>query len=185
MGITQRKGDLAAAQAIATFTRIGFIVFVPVVTESAQYDLIVDITGEGELKRVQVKYTSSDVVRLTRIHSNSKGYVVKRYEPNSYDWLYALKADGREYLIRQCLTGNSIVLMEEELIEHWQEPIPNRRMLLNRGVRHGQAKLSEEDVLTIRQLASEGMSQRQLAKQFEVSKAAVEAILSRRSWDHL
>lgn len=41
MRLTQRKGDLATTQAISTFTRMGFDVSIPV-TESAQYDLIVD-----------------------------------------------------------------------------------------------------------------------------------------------
>lgn len=49
MRITQRKGDLATVQAIATFTRMGFDVSIPV-TESASYDIVVD-TLEG-LKRV-------------------------------------------------------------------------------------------------------------------------------------
>jgi hypothetical protein len=37
---TQRKGDIAVAQAIATFTRMGYDVAVPL-TESAPYDLVV------------------------------------------------------------------------------------------------------------------------------------------------
>ncbi len=72
---TQRKGGIAVAQAIASFTRAGYDVSLPL-TESAPYDLIVD-TGL-DLKRVQVRYTSSHQVDLRRIHSNSQGYVVKR-----------------------------------------------------------------------------------------------------------
>jgi hypothetical protein len=73
---TQKKGDMAVAQAIATFTRLGHDVAVPI-TESASYDLIVDC-DEG-LKRVQVRYTSCarGQVDLRRIHSNGTGYVVK------------------------------------------------------------------------------------------------------------
>jgi len=72
---TQKKGDTAVAQAIASFTKAGYDVSLPL-TESAAYDLIVD-TGR-DLKRVQVRYTSSHQVDLRRIHSNSQGYVVKR-----------------------------------------------------------------------------------------------------------
>src|SRR5437763_1581802 len=50
---TQRKGDVATARAIATFTAMGFDVSIPL-TESAAYDLVVD---DGErLARVQCKF---------------------------------------------------------------------------------------------------------------------------------
>lgn len=101
MRTTQRKGDLATTQAIATFTRLEMDVSLPV-TESAAYDLVVD--DGSELKRVQVKYSSSPDVDLRQIHSNSKGYVVKKTQPKGYDWLYVLYA-GKEYLIKECLVG--------------------------------------------------------------------------------
>lgn len=41
MRMAQKKGDMAVAQAIATFTRLGCDVALPI-TESAAYDLIVD-----------------------------------------------------------------------------------------------------------------------------------------------
>lgn len=99
---TQRKGDIAVSQAIASFTKCGYDVLLPL-TESAAYDLIID-TGK-ELKRVQVRYASTDDVDLRRVHSNSQGYVVKKSKPNSYDWLYVLKNNGEEYLIKECLAG--------------------------------------------------------------------------------
>jgi PD-(D/E)XK endonuclease len=111
---TQRKGDLATATAIATFTRLGFDVAIPL-TESASYDLIVD-DGEG-LRRVQCKYAGTPDVDLRRIHSNSTGYVVKRVATNSYDWLYVLRPGGAEYLIRQCHAGRrSITPTPDHLI---------------------------------------------------------------------
>lgn len=100
MRITQKKGDVAVAQAITTFTKMGFDVALPI-TESAAYDLIVD-TNTG-LKRVQVRYTSINEVDLRRIHSNSKGYVIKKPKENAYDWLYILKSTGEEFLIKKCL----------------------------------------------------------------------------------
>jgi hypothetical protein len=106
---TQRKGDIGVTQAIATFTRKGYDVALPV-TESAAYDLIVD---DGELHRVQVKYSSGRDVDLRCIHSNSQGYVVKLYN-NSFDWLYVLKADGSEYLIDQDLSGRRSITPKEE-----------------------------------------------------------------------
>ena len=107
MRTTQRKGDIAVSQAIARFTKMGYDVAIPL-TESAHYDLIVD-TGRF-LKKVQVRYSSAREVALRRIHSNSKGYVVKKTKADAYDWLYIFKNSGEEYLIKRCLANrNSIV----------------------------------------------------------------------------
>ncbi len=99
---TQRKGDYAVAKAIATFTGLGYDVLIPL-TESAAYDLVVEL--EGVMKRVQVRYTSTREVDLRRIHSNSNGYVVKKTKENAYDWLYVLSSDDKEYLVKECLSG--------------------------------------------------------------------------------
>lgn len=121
MRVTQRKGDIAVAQAITTFTRLGYDILLPL-TESAPYDLAVD-TGK-KLKRVQIRYTSTKEVDLRNIHSNSKGYVVKKTKDNSYDWLYILENEKNEYLIKQCLTGRrSIKPKKEHLIERSLEKI--------------------------------------------------------------
>jgi hypothetical protein len=100
MRTTQRKGDIAVSQAVATFTKMGFDISLPL-TESAAYDIVVD-DGTG-MWRVQVRYNGGKEVDLRRIHSNSKGYVVKKTRANVYDWLYILKPTGEEYLIKECL----------------------------------------------------------------------------------
>ncbi len=104
MRTTQKKGDIAVSQAIASFTRLGYDVSIPL-TESAPYDLIIDINNR--LIRLQVKYTSSLLgeVDLRNIHSNSTGYIVKKYSPNAYDWLYVLKKSGEEYLYLECMAN--------------------------------------------------------------------------------
>lgn len=103
---TQRKGDIATTRAIASFTALGFDVSIPV-TESAAYDLVVD--DHESLRRVQCKYSSDRHVDLRRIHSNSTGYVVKRAAEDAYDWLYVLRPDGTEHLIKKCLPGRRAV----------------------------------------------------------------------------
>ncbi len=113
MRITQRKGDIATSQAIATFTARGFDVSIPL-TESAPYDLVID-DGQG-LLCVQCKFVGN--VRrqadLRQIHSNSRGYVVKHVHDGAYDWLYVLDDDGVEYLIKECLSGRrSITLVDK------------------------------------------------------------------------
>ncbi len=99
MRITQRKGDVAVAQSIAIFTKMGFDVLLPI-TESSPYDLVVD-TGD-ELKKVQVRFTSGSQVDLRRIHSNSGGYVIKKTKLNAYDWLFVY-TNTESYLLKKCL----------------------------------------------------------------------------------
>ncbi|MES2014661.1 MAG: group I intron-associated PD-(D/E)XK endonuclease [Patescibacteria group bacterium] len=132
MRTTQKKGDRAVAQAVATFTKLGGDVLFPL-TESAAYDLVVDFYDE--LKRIQVRFSSDKEVGLRRIHSNSKGYVVKRPRKNAYDWLYVLNADGKEYLITRDLTGrNSVTPQSKDLLENvfpdleerWQSGLTHR-----------------------------------------------------------
>ena len=107
---TQRKGDIATAKAIHTFTALGYDVALPI-TESAAYDLVVD---DGvALRRVQCKYSSTREVDLRRIHSNSTGYVVKRAAPASYDWLYVLRPDGSEFLLQECHAGRRSVTPQD------------------------------------------------------------------------
>ena len=112
MRTTQRKGDIATARAIATFTARGYDVSIPL-TESAAYDLIVD--DGRDLVRVQCKYANDRKrqVDLRRIHSNSGGYVVKPTVENSYDWLYVLDGNGAEYLIQACLANRRSVTLRD------------------------------------------------------------------------
>lgn len=108
---TQRKGDIGVAQAIATFTKLGYDVLVPL-TESAAYDLVVD--GSEGLKRVQVKYSGQKEVDLRRVHSNSQGYVVKKSKLDAYDWLYIYTQNGSEYLYKQCFSERRSVKPTKE-----------------------------------------------------------------------
>lgn len=112
MRITQRKGDTATAQALSTFTRMGYDVSIPF-TESAAYDLIVDVNDT--LYRVQCKYTSAKEVGLRRIHSNTTGYVTKKTPENAYDWLYVLNKEGSEFLIQECLSGRTSIVPKEAM----------------------------------------------------------------------
>jgi hypothetical protein len=97
---------MATAQAVATFTALGYDVLLPL-TESAPYDLVVD-DGE-QLSRVQCKFSSRREVDLRRIHTNGGGYVVKAIPLDAYDWLYVLRPDGTEFLLRECHSGRRSV----------------------------------------------------------------------------
>lgn len=53
------------------------------------------------------------------------------------------------------------------------------------GENHPFAKLSESDVLTMRRLSKDGITNRQLAKQFNVSIATVSYVKNRVWWKHI
>jgi hypothetical protein len=109
---TQRKGDIAKTKAICSFTNYGFDVAI-LITESAAYDLIVDI--QKKLYRVQCKYSKNKDVDLRRIHSNSNGYVIKLYQENDYDLLYVLHAD-KEYLIENTVNLKKHITMNDKYL---------------------------------------------------------------------
>lgn len=64
---------------------------------------------------------------------------------------------------------------------------PSRYMKhkMPRGSRHGMAKLSEKDVLHIRELKQAGVKHRDLAKQFGVHRSMIGLIVHRKNWTHI
>ena len=61
-----------------------------------------------------------------------------------------------------------------------------RLSLVKRGERHGAAKLSEHDVVAIRERFAAGrVSQDELALEYGVSRTNISAIIVRRSWRHV
>lgn len=54
-----------------------------------------------------------------------------------------------------------------------------------RGSRHGCAKLTESDIPVIRELLTTGLTSRQIASRYEVTKSAIKAIAQRTSWRHV
>ncbi len=108
---TQKKGDLAKSIAITYFTSIGYDVGI-MLTESAKYDLLVDI-GDS-IKRVQVKYSINKYVDLRNIHSNSKGYVVNKYNGSSFDWLFVYNPNIGSFLVKDGdFTTTSITMRDD------------------------------------------------------------------------
>jgi DNA invertase Pin-like site-specific DNA recombinase len=53
------------------------------------------------------------------------------------------------------------------------------------GEAHGLAKLTDDDVRTIRRLASDGVTQTDLAGRFGVTQPQVSRIVNRRLWRHI
>lgn len=53
------------------------------------------------------------------------------------------------------------------------------------GVKHGMAKLTDEDVRLIRRLHADGRSVRSLSKEYEMMWSSIDAIVKRRHWKHV
>lgn len=62
---------------------------------------------------------------------------------------------------------------------------PNRKIPSVQGSKHGQAKLTEEDVLYIREEYKKGKLQRELAGEMNIRQAHVSAIILRKTWRHI
>lgn len=94
----KRQGNVGVGVAISHFVKKDWTVCIPL-TDSQGYDLIVE--KGGMLRRIQIKTSravapSGDYVVALK-SSHTKKYA--RLDPNSYDALFVLTNDGREYLI--------------------------------------------------------------------------------------
>ena len=56
---------------------------------------------------------------------------------------------------------------------------------LARGSKHGCSKISEQDVMEIRNLKNEGWSLGRLAERFAISKSNVSDVVNRKTWRHV
>ena len=53
------------------------------------------------------------------------------------------------------------------------------------GSKNGKAKLSESQVRQIRQLSNLGVTRKEIAKQFDVSRTTIDRIINYQSWRHI
>ena len=98
---TKTSGNIALGAAIAHFTKLHYIVSLPL-NDSQKYDLIIEMFGK--LQKVQVKYTGQKrkgkrVVTLKTSGGNKSRNVYKPFDPNDSDELFIYCEDGTKYLI--------------------------------------------------------------------------------------
>jgi hypothetical protein len=99
---SKKKGDVGLGAAIAYFTRMGYCVCLPL-TDSQEYDLVVDI--DGNLNKVQVKTTAYKTkhgiysVGLRTLGGNQSFHTVKNFNKDLIDLLFILCETGDSYLI--------------------------------------------------------------------------------------
>lgn len=90
------KGTVGVGHAIAYFTRQGITVSIPL-NDSQPYDLVADINGE--LKRIQVKTTTSNAISLRTTGGNQSFHTAKLFEHSSCDFVYGMLNSGESWLI--------------------------------------------------------------------------------------
>jgi len=101
---TNEKGDMALGAAISWFTAHNYTVCIPL-TESQDYDLIVEDKEKQILFKVEVKYSSykrfgSYIVSLQSSSLRSGGGSVnKDLDTNRFDFLFIMSGDNCKYLI--------------------------------------------------------------------------------------
>ncbi len=61
----------------------------------------------------------------------------------------------------------------------------NTNIFQAHGSKNGQAKLTESEVLLIRQLFNSGLSRKELSKRFDVSLTTIDRIVNRQTWKHV
>jgi len=98
---SKTKGTVGVGHAIAYFTRIGWLVSIPI-NDSQSYDLVVD---DGTLRTVQVKTTTYKSkygiweVDLRTTGGNQSFHTTKTFDHSACDLLYVLVDDGESWLI--------------------------------------------------------------------------------------
>jgi hypothetical protein len=111
----RRQGDLGELSAMEWFASRGAIVCFPI-GHSPDWDFVAEL--DGRLLRVQAKTCSSfqkrrwSVTVCTRGGNQSWSGLVKRFDPNSCDYLFALVGDGRRWCIpADALEGKTCVAL--------------------------------------------------------------------------
>jgi hypothetical protein len=82
---------------------------------------------------------------------------------------------------RQCVNPEHLFLGTSA--DNMQDAAVKGRTL--QGERHPQARFTNQDVREMRRLYAAGLSQGQIAKQFDTTQAEIQAIVTRRLWAHV
>lgn len=103
MAETKTKGDLGVAMVTVDALRKGYKVAIPI-GEDWDYDLV--ISCNGNLRRVQCKYTESDGKVLIAFCRSRNNWSVKRYTQKMIDWLAVYdKTTDKCYYVPASLLG--------------------------------------------------------------------------------
>jgi hypothetical protein len=100
---SKKKGNIGIAEAILYFTRLGYVVALPL-TDSQSYDLIID-DGVG-LKRIQAKFSSYTGIELRTI-SNVRGKKldIRKFDKIKSDFVFIVCQEKLYLISSELLDG--------------------------------------------------------------------------------
>lgn len=105
--VGKKQGNVGVARAVYEYTRLGYVVLAPVLSDSDKYDLV--IADDKSLKKVQVKTSRLKMkdysgrngkrtgyqVHLVTSGGNTKTNTIRKRKDADYDLLFVLVEDGR------------------------------------------------------------------------------------------
>ncbi len=126
---------------------------------------------------------------------NNKGYGQISYQgklqlAHRFSWKLANEDPPGEMCVLHrcdnplCVNPNHLFLGTQK--DNMQDKKRKRRTASQKGTENGKAKLTEENVLRIRELYSTGnYYQRELAVKYKVSRSQIKEIVNRKQWRHI
>ncbi len=104
-------------------------------------------------------------------------------------WFYTYGTMPTQFVLHSCdvrLCVNPAHLREGTHQDNTNDKVSRNRQSFLQGERHGMAKLTEAQVISIRQMyASGGMTQAQLGSKMGVTSTTIWQIVHRRHWAHI
>ena len=90
------KGTVGIGMAIAYFTGKGLVVAIPI-NDSQPYDLVIE--EDGQLKKVQVKTSTTDSIALRTMGGNQSFHTAKKFDHDACDYVFAMIETGECWLV--------------------------------------------------------------------------------------
>jgi hypothetical protein len=153
--------------------------------------------NEKLMKRIWKHIDKTDTCWLSNYALNDDGYTIikiyKNYQFHRLMLFYSDQtktaefADGEHWLACHTCTTKHCVNPSHL---YWGTPSENTRDRVrdgtdNRGVKHSNVKLSEQQILEIRSKYIKKSNSMLLASEYGVNKSAIQKIISGKTWSHL
>ena len=165
------------------------------------FEGLYEISDEGHIVRIATHGLNPKAIRRPiNPHKKPEGYLavdIQRQQERSRFYLHRLiwtafrgpipsglevnHKDGDR--ANNSLDNLELVTRSANMLHCFEELSPSLNRV--RGTEHHKAKLTPEDVRQIVSLHRSGTSQRELARQYGVSKNAIRLILKGRNWKHV
>lgn len=124
--------------------------------------------------------------RYGRIWNGTRDIIAHRY---SYELSYGTIPDGLNVChhcdVRSCVNPEHLFIGTRADNTHDMDAKGRRGIWHPVGEANPSAKLTESDVLRVRELAKYGIRRKLLAKSFDVSLPNIEKIIARKTWKHI